>query len=54
MVNCAEMKIGEVYVCDGCGLELKVVKECSCEEEDQGCGCPPLVCCGKPLRSKRR
>jgi hypothetical protein len=28
MPNCHEMKTGDIYVCEGCGLELQVVKEC--------------------------
>ncbi len=28
MASCHEMKMGQVYVCEGCGLELQVVKEC--------------------------
>ncbi len=42
-MKCSEMKLGQVYVCGDCGLELKVVKECDCSEEsctctDPGCG----------------
>jgi predicted nucleic acid-binding Zn ribbon protein len=59
--NCHEMKTGQTYVCDACGLELEVVKEC----RDAGtpadeCGChegadaEPCVfsCCGQSLRLK--
>ncbi len=46
------MKLREVYVCEDCGLELEVVKEC-CDEETEGaaCGCAPcaITCCDKEL-----
>lgn len=55
MSNCHEMKRDEVYVCEGCGVELKVVKEC-CEDETEGqvCVCTPceISCCDKPLKKK--
>jgi len=28
MANCHEMKRGEIWACEECGLELQVVKEC--------------------------
>jgi hypothetical protein len=34
MPKCDEMKKGQVYVCEDCGLEVEVVKEC----EDCGPG----------------
>ena len=58
MAHCHEMKVGQVYVCgcEGCGLELKVVKECEqagiSEEE---CSCEVhggLECCGGSLKLK--
>ena len=49
MTKCHEMKVGETYVCEDCGLELQVVKTCA-EQETGACGClEPLSCCGKPL-----
>lgn len=30
MANCCDMKEGDVYTCEACGLELKVTKPCSC------------------------
>jgi len=59
MPSCHEMRKGEIYVCEDCGLELQVIKEC----EDSGtpvedCGCEPcsnvaeFSCCGKPLVEK--
>lgn len=55
MIHCDEMKEGKVYVCDGCGLELKVIKECKeCITDDGECGCGEcsFVCCDKPLKLK--
>ncbi len=59
MLSCHNMKKGEIYVCEECGLELQVVKEC----KDAGtpaeeCGCHPKAdpctfsCCGKDLVKK--
>jgi len=49
-MTCSEMKLGEVYVCSDCGLELKVVKECDCETDS--CSCSDLECCGSGLTRK--
>jgi len=49
-MNCSEMKLGEVYVCGDCGLELKVVKECDCTEGL--CTCDDVACCGGELTLK--
>jgi predicted nucleic acid-binding Zn ribbon protein len=60
MPNCHEMKKGEVYVCEDCGLELQVVREC----KDAGtpaeeCGCHAtadpcsMSCCGTELVKKQ-
>jgi hypothetical protein len=27
-MNCSELKEGQVLICEGCGFELKVIKEC--------------------------
>lgn len=55
MTNCHEMKLGQVYVCEGCGLELKVVKECeSCGSPADECSCGPctFVCCDGEMKRK--
>jgi hypothetical protein len=49
------MKVGEVYVCEECGLELQVVK--ACEEHHKGeaecaCAVEGFACCGGPLKLK--
>ena len=38
-------KKGDVYVCEECGLEVIINKDCECESCD-------LLCCGKPLTKK--
>ncbi len=53
MPNCHEMKVGNVYACEKCGLELKVVKECKeVETAPENCRCIPytLVCCGEEMK----
>lgn len=56
MTSCHEMRLGQVYVCEDCGLELKVVKECEevgTPEEDCSCAVHGgFECCGEPLKLK--
>jgi hypothetical protein len=56
MADCHEMKLGQIYVCADCGLELQVVKECDeCGQPSEECGCTEhctFECCGKPLALK--
>jgi hypothetical protein len=51
------MKVGEVYTCSDCGIELRVVKECTeCGGESPSCTCRTdcvIACCGKPLELKK-
>ena len=59
MTSCHDMKEGEIYVCESCGLELKVMKECDdtgTPAEECGCGddsshCT-FTCCGGALKKK--
>ena len=56
MTNCHEMKVGQVYGCEDCGLELEVISECDeCGTDPESCECPPcqFVCCGEPLELKQ-
>ena len=56
MPNCHEMTKGQIYVCEGCGLELQVVKECKeAETPAESCACGPctFVCCDGPLKLKQ-
>ena len=49
MASCNEMKSGEVYVCQSCGLELQVVSSCA-DNAEAACSCTePITCCGQPL-----
>ena len=57
MVSCGDMKKGEVYACDVCGLELEVKKEGNCPDIDDchphhGDACCEFECCGKPMHKK--
>ena len=59
MPNCHEMRKDEIYVCEGCGLELQVINECKeAGTPAEECGChpsdeiPEFSCCGKPLVKK--
>ncbi len=51
MANCGDMHKGDVFVCNSCGLELKVEKTCTCGQGDTACTVP-LQCCGKDLVKK--
>jgi ribosomal protein S2 len=53
------MRKSEIFVCEDCGMELQVVKECKevgipveecvCHTEENPCS---IECCGKPLVKK--
>ena len=51
MAICHEMKQGDVFFCELCGLELKVEKTCSCGTSEGACSVP-LQCCGKDMTKK--
>ena len=44
MANCCDMKLGDVYTCRTCGLDLTVSKTCACTV--------PLRCCGDDMGKK--
>ena len=48
MANCSEMTVGDVFVCETCGLELAVKKACTCKPGETSCHVP-LQCCGKEM-----
>jgi len=55
MASCHEMKLGQVYVCEDCGLELKVVKECEeCGTDEAECTLADCTfkCCGEEMKLK--
>ena len=63
MPGCKEMKKGEVYVCEGCGVEFEVVRVCCTEETreiGEGCACHveanscEVKCCDKLLKRKSK
>jgi hypothetical protein len=56
MIHCTDMKKGEVYYCDECGLEFQILNEC------QGCGTSEdtcehvecrFVCCDRFIKQKK-
>ena len=52
MANCLEMKEGDLFICENCGLELQVRKSCTCiAGEEVACNIP-LQCCGKDMLKK--
>ena len=52
------MKEDQIYTCEKCGLELKIIKTCDeCGTSKDDCGCDesdPCVfrCCGSDLKLK--
>jgi len=54
ITNCDEMELDQVYLCEECGLQLKVVAECEeCGADTCGCTAPcTFECCGEPLKLK--
>lgn len=49
MANCCDMKEGDLFVCEVCGLALKVDKSCRCEPAAAEACNVPLSCCGKEM-----
>lgn len=55
MARCDEMREGELYCCEQCGLEIQVIEECAHEEGKEAeeiCRIEDFVCCGGPLTLK--
>lgn len=52
MANCAEMKKGDLFTCKICGLELQVIKTCSCNAGEEVSCTVPLQCCGQDMGKK--
>jgi hypothetical protein len=52
MADCATMKEGNLFTCETCGLELQVVKTCSCTVGEEVSCTVPLQCCGKDMVKK--
>ena len=56
MTNCHELKKGDIYYCEGCGLELQVMKECKeAGTSTDACSCSPcnFACCNEELKLKK-
>jgi len=56
MPTCHEMKKGDIFVCEGCGLKLQVIEECKeVGLPSEECCCHPdaedctFSCCGKAM-----
>ena len=52
MANCCDMKEGDLYLCNTCGLELEVKKPCTCSAGSEDACSVPLMCCGKEMEKK--
>lgn len=52
MANCCEMKEGDLFVCDACGLEMIVKKACTCDTEAPEKCTVPLQCCNQEMVKK--
>jgi len=52
MANCSEMKVGDVFVCEICGLELSVKKTCKCNSDTADSCTVPLQCCNQEMTKK--
>jgi hypothetical protein len=53
MASCSEMKVGEVYVCEDCNLEVQVLRTCA-DSEEGSCACAEsLMCCGAQMTLKK-
>jgi hypothetical protein len=53
--RCDEMREGDVFYCEHCGLEIEVIEECSHEEGDEAdevCRVEEFVCCGEAMTLK--
>ena len=48
MAHCKDMKQGDSFRCNVCGLELSVKSPCSCSEGEPSCTVP-LQCCGRDM-----
>ena len=39
MAKCHDLKKGQVYGCEHCKLEMKVIRECECDDTPEACAC---------------
>ncbi len=52
MANCCDMKEGDLFVCEICGLELSVKNPCTCDADSPDKCTVPLQCCNKEMTKK--
>ncbi|MFW6055239.1 MAG: hypothetical protein ACOC9D_04970 [Thermodesulfobacteriota bacterium] len=52
MANCSDMKVGDVFYCKVCGLEMQVNKACTCEPGKEGSCSVPLKCCDQDMTKR--
>jgi hypothetical protein len=53
MADCCDMKEGDIFYCDVCGLELSVAKACTCTPGSDSNTCTvPLQCCGQEMKKR--
>jgi hypothetical protein len=52
MADCSQMKEGDLFICEACGLELEVTKACACIAGEEVSCTVPLQCCGKDMVKK--
>lgn len=56
MPKCHDLKKDEVYGCEHCKLEVKVIKECVCEDDPEVCACYSqphscmFACCNEEMK----
>jgi len=53
VTSCVDMKVGQLYACPECGVELQVAKSCD-ESDHPSCGpeqCT-LMCCDQEMQLK--
>ena len=54
MAHCCDMKEGDVFVCEICGLELTVKKPCACIAGAEDICTVPLKCCNQDMVKKEQ
>lgn len=52
MANCCDMKEGDVFFCELCGLELSVKSACTCKTGAEDACTVPLSCCNQEMKKK--
>ena len=52
MPGCTQVKKGDKFYCEECGLELEVTNSCNCGEDDASCSSETIACCGHEMKVK--